>query len=51
MKSRLRRWKHGAEVSHHLLILTLLTTLNALNPLLEMLKRNLLLIHASLYTL
>ena len=45
MKSRLRRWKHGAEVHHHLLMLTLLATLNALNTLLEMLKCSLLLIH------
>ena len=53
MKSRLRRWKwkHEAEVSHHFLMLTLLTTLNALNPLLEMLKCSLLLIHAILKTL
>ena len=53
MKSRLRRWrwKHGAEVSHHLLMLTLLATLNALNPLLEMIKCSLLLIHAILHTL
>ena len=45
MKSRLRRWKDGAEVSHHLLMLTLLATLNALNTLLEMLECSLLLIH------
>ena len=32
-------------------MLTLLATLNALNPLLEMLKRNLMLIYASLETL
>ena len=32
-------------------MLTLLATLNALNPLLEMLKHNLMLIHASLHTL
>ena len=53
MKSRLRRWrwKHGAEVSHYLLMLTLLTTLNMLNPLLEMIKCSLLLIHAILHTL
>ena len=53
MKSRLRRWrwKHGAKVSHHLLMLTLLATLNALNPLLEMIKCSLLLIHAILHTL
>ena len=53
MKSRLRRWrwKHRALVSHHLLMLTLLVTLNALNPLLEMLKCSLMLIHASLETL
>ena len=53
MKSRLRRWrwKHGAQVSHHILMLTLLATLNALNPLLQMLKRNLMLIHASLHML
>ena len=51
MKSRLRRWKHGAKVSHHFLMLTLLATLNALNPLLEMLKYSLLLIHMLLYTL
>ena len=31
-------------------MLTLLVTLNALNPLLEMLKRSLMLIHASLHT-
>ena len=47
MKSRLRKWKHRAEVSHHLLILTL----NALNALLEMLKCSLLLIHMLLYML
>ena len=53
MKSRLRRWrwKHGAKVSHHLLMQTLLATLNALNPLLEMIKCSLLLIHAILHTL
>ena len=53
MKSRLRRWrwKHGAQVSHHLLMLTLQATLNAFNPLLEMLKRNPMLIYASLETL
>ena len=51
MKSRLRRWKHGVEVSHHLLMLTLLATLNVLNTLLEMLKYSLLLIHTLLYTL
>ena len=38
-------------VSHHLLMLTFLATLNALNTLLEMLKCNLLLIHTLLYTL
>ena len=51
MKSRLRRWKHETEVSHHFLMLTLLATLNALNTLLEMLKCSLLLIHTLLYTL
>ena len=51
MKSRLRRWKHGTEVSHHLLMLTLLATLNAFNPLLEILKCSLLLIHTLLYML
>ena len=51
IKSRLRRWKQGAEVSHHLLMLTFVKTLNALNPLLEMLKCSLLLIHMLLYTL
>ena len=53
MKSRLRRWrwKHGAEISHHLLMLTLLATLNALNPLLEMIKYSLLLIHTLKYLL
>ena len=53
MKSRLWRWKwrHGAEVSHYFLMLTLLATLNALNPLLEMIKCSLLLIHAILHTL
>ena len=51
MKSRLRKWKHGAEVSHHLLMLTLLVTLNALNTLLELLKCSLLLIHTLLHTL
>ena len=45
MKSRLRRWKHGEEVSHHLLMLTLLATLNAHYTLLEMLECSLLLIH------
>ena len=32
MKSRLRRWrwKHGAKVSYHFLMLTLLVTLNTL---------------------
>ena len=50
MKSRLRRWrwKQGAEVSHYLRMLTLLDTLN---PLLEMIKCSLLLIHAILHTL
>ena len=42
-------WKHGAKVSHHLLMLTLLATLNALNRLLEMIKCSLLLIHAILH--
>ena len=51
MKSRLRRWKHGTEVSHHLIMVTLLATLNALNTLLEMLECSLLLIHTLLYTL
>ena len=51
MKSRLKRWKHGAEVSHHLLMLTLLVTLNALNALLEMLECSLLLIHTLIYML
>ena len=53
MKSRLRRWmwKHEAEVCHHLLMLTLLATLNVIKPLLEMLKRSLLLIHVILNTL
>ena len=51
MKSWLRKWKHGAEVSHHLLMLTLLTTLNAFNTLLKMLKCSFLLIHTLLYTL
>ena len=53
MKSRLRRWrwKHGAKISHHLLMLTLLATLNALNHLLEMIKYSLLLIHTILHTL
>ena len=53
MKSRLRRWKwkYGVEVSHHLLMLTLLATLNALNLLLEIIKCSLLLIHAILHTL
>ena len=36
MKSR--RWKHEAQVSHHLFMLILLATLDALNTLLEMLK-------------
>ena len=45
------RWKQGVEVSHHLLMLTLLATLNALNTLLEMLDCSLLLIHMFLYTL
>ena len=53
MKSRLRRWrwKHGAKVSHHFLMLTLLVTLNTLNPQLEMIKCSLLLIHTILHTL
>ena len=51
MKSRMRRWKHGAEVSHHFLMLTLLVTINALNALLEMLKCSMLLIHMFLYML
>ena len=51
MKSRLRRWKHETEVSHHLIMVTLLATLNALNTLLEMLECSLLLIHTLLYTL
>ena len=53
MKSRLKRWrwKHGGEVSHHILMLTLLVTLNAFNPLLKMIKCSLLLIHAILHTL
>ena len=51
MKSRLRKWKHGVEVSHHLIMVTLLATLNALNTLLEMLECSLLLIHTLLYTL
>ena len=53
MKSRLRRWrwKHEAEVSHHVLMLTLLVTLNAFNHLLEIIKCSLLLIHVILHTL
>ena len=53
MKSRLMRWrwKHGVEVSHHLLMLTLLVTLNEPNPLLKMIKCSLLLIHVILHTL
>ena len=39
------------EVSHHLLMLTRLTTLNAINALLEMLECSLLLIHTLLYAL
>ena len=39
------------EVSHHVLMLTRLTTLNAINALLEMLKCSLLLIHMLLYAL
>ena len=56
-KSRLRRWrwKHKAHVSHHILMLTLQTILNALNPLLEMLKLwgedSLIMIHTILNTL
>ena len=51
INSRLRGWrrKHGAKVSHHLLMLTRLATLNALNTLLEMLDCSLLLIHTLLY--
>ena len=51
--SRLRRWrrKHRAEVNHHLLMLTRLTTLNAINALLEMLKCSLLLIYTLIYEL
>ena len=44
-------WKQGAKVSHHLLILTLLVTLNEPNPLLKMIKCSLLLIHVILHTL
>ena len=55
MESKLRRWrwrwKQGVEVSHHLLMLTLLVTLNALNLLLEMIKCSLLLIHVILHIL
>ena len=51
MKSRLRKWKHGVQVSHYLLMLTFLATLDVLNTLLEMLKYSLLLIHTLLYTL
>ena len=53
VKSRLRRqrWKHKAKVSHCFLMLTLLTTLNTLNHLLEIIKCSLLLIHAILHTL
>ena len=51
--SRLRGWrrKHRAEVSHHLLMLTRLTTFNTINALLEMLECILLLIHTLLYVL
>ena len=45
------RRKHRVEVSHHLLMLTHLTTLNAINALLEMLECSLLLIHTLLYAL
>ena len=39
-KSRLRRWrwKHGMQVGHNLIILMHLVILNAINPLLEILK-------------
>ena len=49
----LRGWKskHKTEVSHHLLMLTHLATLNAINALLEMLECSLLLIHTLLYAL
>ena len=49
MLSRLRRWwwKHGAEVRHHVLLLTLL----AIKSPQDMLKRSLLLIHAILNSL
>ena len=46
-----RRRKHRAEVSHHLLMLTRLMTLNTINTLLEMLECSLLLIHTLLYVL
>ena len=42
---------HRVEVSHHLLMLTRLATLNAINALLEMLECSLLLIHTHLYVL
>ena len=43
--------KHRVEVSHHLLMLTRLATLNAINALLEMCECSLLLIHMLLYAL
>ena len=43
--------KHRSKVSHHLLMLTRLTTLNTINALLEMLECSLLLIHTLLYAL
>ena len=51
--SRLRGWrrKHRAEVSHHLLMLTRMTTLNTINALLEMLECSLVLIHMLLSAL
>ena len=45
------RRKHRVEVSHHVLMLTCLATLNAINALLEMRKCSLLLIHMLLYAL
>ena len=43
--------KHRVEISHHLLMVTRLTTFNTINALLEMLDYSLLLIHTLLYTL
>ena len=52
-ESKLRRWKHRTQISHHLLMLMLQVILNTLNPLLEILKlrseASLILIHTILH--